>query len=76
MLCHKAVEAALRCFRQRIIGRPLVGKFRMPADEGINRAYSNDARAGNCLNELSVCHSRFPNWNKRCLLSFPHTSLL
>jgi hypothetical protein len=32
MLRHKAIEAALGCFRQRVIGRPLVGKFRMPAD--------------------------------------------
>ena len=31
MLRHKAVEAALRLFGQRVIGRPLVGKFGMAA---------------------------------------------
>jgi len=41
----------------------------------IMRAVVNDARAGKCLNELSVCHSRLPNWNKRSLLSLSHTSL-
>ena len=32
MLCDERVEAALGFLRQRVVGRPLVGKLRMSAD--------------------------------------------
>jgi hypothetical protein len=36
MLRHERLEAALGFLRQGVVGRPFVGKFRMPADRESN----------------------------------------